>query len=274
MRSLCASSQGGVTARVERRTNGNTSEKLRRCPDLHIDANAERDLESPMRIIRIVSCLWTLRHSLRPAPVIFDVTWIGSGSATAVVFVSTSLGSMSTVWEEPPTSVEYSLTSESATRGHASQHEASRLCISLCAHHTFGQIVQCCWLARVAALACTEDDGPCAAVLNSRTVRHTRRRCKQDNQPSPRHSVAESSVNPAIMFFRFSKLKGNELPIGHIKKRSNVTLPHTGPQHTRHTELCAYYASCSTARLCREREGRRRGGPLAGHTLDAAFPAT
>ena len=173
MRSLCASSQGGVTARVERRTNGNTSEKLRRCPDLHIDANAKRDLESPMRIIRIVSCLWTLRHSLRPAPVIFDVTWIGSGSATAVVFVSTSLGSMSTVWEEPPTSVEYSLTSESATRGHASQHEASRMCIS---HHTCGQIVQCCWLARVAALACAKDDGPCAAVLKSRTVRHTRRR--------------------------------------------------------------------------------------------------
>ena len=149
------------------------SEKLRGRPDLHFDANAQRGLEGPMRIIRIISCPLTLRHSLRPAPVIFDVTWTGSGSATAVVFVSTGLGSMSTVWEEPPTSVEYSLTSESATRGRASQDEASRLCIS---HHTCCQIVQCCWLARVAALACAKDDGPCAAVLKSRTVRHTRRR--------------------------------------------------------------------------------------------------
>ena len=191
-----------------------------------------------MRIIHIISCPLTLRHSLRPAPVIFDVTW--TGSATAVVFVSTGLGSMSTVWEEPPTSVEYSLTSESATRGHASQHEASRMCIS---HHTCGQIVQCCWLARVAALACAKDDGPCAAVLKSRTVRHTRRRYKQDyHQPDPRHRFANkiSSRN----FFQTSST--NARVLSWLKNAQLMAAqPHTGPQHTRHTALRASQAHTS-----------------------------
>jgi hypothetical protein len=214
-----------------------------------------------MRIIRIISCPLTLRHSLRPAPVIFDVTW--TGSATAVVFVSTGLGSMSTVWEEPPTSVEYSLTSESATRGHASQHEASRMCIS---HHTCGQIVQCCWLARVAALACAKDDGPCAAVLKSRTVRHTRRRYKQDyNQPDPRHyspSFPASSKNTSVHVTAFYKERSTDGCAA--THRSTAYTPH------RTARVASSYVMTSD----RERKGRRRGGSLDGHTLDAAIPAT
>jgi len=195
-----------------------------------------------MRIIRIISCPLTLRHSLRPAPVIFDVTW--TGSATAVVFVSTGLGSMSTVWEEPPTSVEYSLTSESATRGHASQHEASRMCIS---HHTCGQIVQCCWLARVAALACAKDDGPCAAVLKSRTVRHTRRRYKQDyHQPDPRHYPRHRFANKISSRNVIQTSSTNARVLSWLKNAQLMAAqPHTGPQHTRHTALRASQAHTS-----------------------------
>ncbi len=224
-----------------------------------------------MRIIHIISCPLTLRHSLRPAPVIFDVTW--TGSATAVVFVSTGLGSMSTVWEEPPTSVEYSLTSESATRGHASQHEASRMCIS---HHTCGQIVQCCWLARVAALACAKDDGPCAAVLKSRTVRHTRRRYKQDyHQPDPRRYPRHCFVNKISSRNVFQTSSKNTRVFCHcIKERSTdgCAATHRSTAYTPHRT--ARVASSYVMTSDRERKGRRRGGSLDGHTLDAAIPAT